>query len=97
MKTVVVSRPGPEGGVTASITVLERKDPVAYLDTAIGEHKIIDELEYMGLKTIGQFIDEYDEIVKRIVDRFPSFFDGEEYGIEEIREALKSVDMDLNQ
>ena len=93
MKCYQIPNKDPRGGITPTTIVLERKDPVEFLSEYLGEHKIIDELKYMGIKNIGQFVDEFDEIIKRVVDRFPSFFDGDDLGIEEIREVLDAVDM----
>ena len=47
-----------------------RNDPVDKLPFP----KLVYELKYMGIKTIGEFKDNYDEIIKRILKRFPYFF-----------------------
>ena len=92
MKTVEY-KPGPEGGLTITTTVLERTDPVDYLSEYIGDHKIIDELKYMGLKNLGQFVDEYDDIMKRILDRFPAFFHEDELNLNEavLKDMIKDI------
>lgn len=86
MASKKIHEPGPKGGVTIYLEYLERTDPIENLAIVIGEHKIIDELKYMGIKSVGQFIDEFDEIVKRIVDRFPNFFEDE--SVEDIKESI---------
>lgn len=89
MKRKKISEPGPEGGLTIFHDYLERDDSVENLEFAIGVHKIIDELVYMGVKSVGQFLDEFDAIIKRVVDRFPSFFDDGCMSAEEIKHTLE--------
>lgn len=96
MKCYQIPNKDPRGGVTPTTIVIERNDPIEYLEEHLGDHKIIDELKYMGIKTIGQFADEFDDIIKRVIDRFPSFFDGEDLGVEEIRDVLSAVDMKVD-
>ena len=90
MKRKKISEPGPEGGLTIFCDYLERDDSVENLEFVIGDHKIIDELVYMGVKNVGQFLDEFDEIIKRVVDRFPSFFDDGCMSAEEIKHTLEA-------
>lgn len=88
MKIVKVSEPGTKGGVTCYVTYIEKSDGVEVLEELLNGHKINSELKYMGIKSIGQLLDEYDEIIARIVDRFPDFFDNEDCGAEEIRQII---------
>ena len=86
MKTKIIEP--KNGGVSLEVMIPERKDPVDFLPS----EKLARELEYMCIRTIGDFIDKYDEIMNNILTRYPDFFDGENLDKADIEEFLKSAE-----
>ena len=54
--------------------------------------KLIDELKYMGIKTLGQLLDDFDAIMDRIEGRFPEFYFNEDYSREDIKSFLAEIE-----
>ena len=76
------------GGLELTELIAERTDPVSCLPF----EKLTAELEYMGIKTIGDFTDDFDAIMGRIQYRFPDFFENENFTRDDIVEFIKFVE-----
>ena len=78
------------GGITLATTIYERNDPIDCGSLPIP--KLVSELEYLGVKTLGEFIDNYDDIMGRILGRYPDFFLDTDFTETDVRETLKFVE-----
>ena len=65
-----------------------RDDPLDFLNETVLE----EELAYMGVKTLGQLKDEFDDIMHRLLGRHPNFFDDLALDKDSLKEILDSIE-----
>ena len=87
MKTRVEQAP-KEGGLQFEVMVTERTDDIDVLPF----EKLVTELQYMCIRTVGEFMDKYEDVMRNILERYPHFFDELEYTKEDIKKFLEEVE-----
>ena len=85
------TRTEQHGTLTVEYQINERTDPIDWLADGVF-NELITELKYLGIQTIGDFIDNKDELLRRIMERYPHFFDELDYTLEDVVKGLDSVE-----
>ena len=73
-----------DNNIEIELNVPRLDDPVDVIPC----EKLVIELHYLGIETIKEFIDRYDEIMLRILTRYPYFFFDAECQQDDIKEFL---------